>query len=187
MSSSSSSFDEWFRVLCEQLANQDVDERLAFEFARTASEMTDFDPFNVNWSSLSPPSPSKRRRSLPSDANSGSACASTNPPSCMTENPYEGGDNGMSNASEFVDWQVEKKLWKKVTARSVRKNTGNFSHLPPTEHEYEFIVDGFQKSTFNLKDTIKAAGYTHFSANSYGGWTPFTLPGNVKGFGRPVQ
>lgn len=171
---SSGNFDEWFDVFVEQLSNYGVDRPLACEFARTASEMCDFDPFLVRQQQQVPEA-AKRKRVEATPVGASVAAKATN--------PYL--DDPERNPDAFVEWQIKNGKWKLVTSTSTRENSEEYAHLPAKTHTYEFVVDAFEKSTYNLRDVIKAAGFRHFSSSDWKGWKPFKLPGGVKGFGRP--
>lgn len=87
-------------------------------------------------------------------------------------------------AQAIVNEKLETGKWKLVQADSQRNNSGQYADRPPRVFVGEFIIDGTERTTFDLKETIKAAGYTHYSGNDKSGWVPFALPGGKKGQGK---
>ena len=181
VSSKNIKFDEWFRSFVEQLtlSNADVSDTLIYACAQTASEVAEYDPFLSDEVASSASPPRKRRLSEDKKGDDAHDLALTNP---YLDNPSE-------NPQAFVDWQVKHRRWKRVVATSIRANSERYKDAPPRTYTYEFIVDGFEKTTFDYKDVIKAAGYTHFNKVDKAGWKPFQLSsdGRVNGFGREVQ
>lgn len=86
----------------------------------------------------------------------------------------------------FVQAKVEAGKWLLVMADSTRANSEQYRDRPERQYLYEFVVDGSERSTFDNKETIKAAGFSHFSGSDRSGWKPFALVNNKKGFGREV-
>lgn len=97
----------------------------------------------------------------------------------------------------LVGDEAEKKIkemvaigkWQLVTAESKRANTGAYveKYGPFSVKIMDFILDGTERSTFEWKETIKAAGFIHYSGSDRAGWTPFSLPGGKKGQGKEVK
>lgn len=92
-------------------------------------------------------------------------------------------------AEKKVNEMVAIGKWLLVTAESKRANTGAYveKYGPFSVKIMDFIVDGTERSTFENKETIKAAGFIHYSGSDRLGWTPFSLPGGKKGQGKEVK
>ena len=89
-------------------------------------------------------------------------------------------------AVDLVEAKIATGEWKRVTATSTRSNSAQYSHMPTRTYTFEFIVDGAKRTTFEHKETIKNAGYRHYSKSDRAGWAPFELEGGARGFGREV-
>ena len=87
-------------------------------------------------------------------------------------------------AQAIVKQKTDAGKWVIVKCDSQRNNTGQYADRPARVFVGDFIIDGTERTTFDFKDTIKAAGYTHYSGNDKAGWVPFNLPGGKKGQGK---
>lgn len=97
-------------------------------------------------------------------------------------------ENKLADASvKKVEEMVADGKWVKVTANSRRENSGAYADRPPRHFVMEFIIDGTERSTYDSRTTIIAAGYTHFSGSDRAGWLPFSLPGGKKGQGKEIK
>lgn len=92
-------------------------------------------------------------------------------------------------AVDKVKEMIASGKWTAVTADSKRANTGQYieKYGEFSVKIMSFIIDGSERSTYDWKDTIKAAGYFHYSGSDKAGWTPFQLPGGKKGQGKEVK
>ena len=90
-------------------------------------------------------------------------------------------------ATDLVEAKLASGEWKKVTATSTRSNSQQYAHMPTRTYTYEFIVDGAKRTAFEYKDSIKNAGYRHYSKSDRAGWQPFELEGGARGFGREAS
>jgi hypothetical protein len=90
-------------------------------------------------------------------------------------------------AADFVNSQVKSGAWRLEKSKAYRKGFDK-GRNPTTdaEFEFEFCLDGTERSCFDHKELIKSAGFTHYSEATHSGWSAFKLVGSKKGFGRQV-
>ena len=88
-------------------------------------------------------------------------------------------------AEEYVQKKLNSGEWKLARATSMRRG---YSHryCPMPDHYYtmDFVVAGTESTQFKHKETIKNAGYTHYSGCDKAGWHPFRP---MKAFGKTVS
>lgn len=125
------------------------------------------------------------------------AAESSNGDSSKRARFEDGGAPNQAPPGQLIGDDAEKKIremvasgkWTEVTADSKRANTGQYieKYGAHSVKVMKFIIDGTERSTYDWKDTMKAAGYFHYSGSDRSGWTPFELPGGKKGQGKEVK
>ena len=149
--------DELFKKLKDAGVKGTTIEGAKFE---TISKLG-FDP----WSAMQGDSAKRQREAAP--------CAG---------NGQMSGEDAVSKVKEMV----ASGKWREVTADSKRENSGAYADRPPRLYVMKFIIDGSERSTYDHKEAIKAAGYIHYSGSDRAGWVPFTLPDGKKGQGKEI-